>query len=119
MWLQIVRRQAICLRVANQMSTRIRFFPTRVSSKSICLNDFVRVPRGPLTVTVRHLHDTVTVGDFITQTHYQYTRLSINSTSQPPPTYYQGHTCTLHMLARSLPLVYTQAAEVLADCLPR
>ena len=79
MWLQMVRRHAICLRVANQMSTRIRFFPTRVSSKSICLNDLVRVPRGPLTVTVRHLHDTATARRHI-QSH-RHTCPSLNNTS--------------------------------------
>ena len=56
----MVRRQAICFLVANQISTLIRDFPTRVSSMSMCLNDFVSDPRGPFTVTVRHLHDTDT-----------------------------------------------------------
>ena len=80
MWLQMVRRHAICLREANEMSTRIRFFPTRVSSKSICLNDLVTVPRGPLTVTVRHLHDTATARRHI-QSH-RHTCPSLNNTSQ-------------------------------------
>ena len=61
MWPQIVCRQASCFRLANQISTRSLFFPTLVSSRSMCRKDFVRVPRGPVTVTTRLFTLRVTV----------------------------------------------------------
>lgn len=83
MWPQIVCRQASCFRLANQMSTRSLFFPTLVSSRSMCRKDFVRVPRGPVTVTTRLFTLRVTVCVCATMVNYTWSLEVMHWYSQP------------------------------------
>jgi len=61
MWEQTVRIQATCLREPFHTTTVSFDFPALLISRLTCAKDLVRVPRGPLTVTIRALALTVTV----------------------------------------------------------